>query len=147
MKKATLALFVVAFVTFMCFAVSASAQSDTDKSANPIQASSKSDILSRVPRVTVDSTQSADRTTPSVSDKTDSFTGRVDSVMNGQIFSTDDKGQQAAFTVASDAVVIGKDGNSSSLNWISKGDKVKIGYIANTDGSKTAKAIKVSSDW
>ena len=81
------------------------------------------------------------------------FTGKVDSVTSGtsgvipKITVEDNSGQVVVFMVASDAAIFGKDGNATTLNWISSDDKVRIEYITNQDGVKMAKSIKVSEDF
>lgn len=122
MEKVLFVLFAVAFIASMCFAeeVSDSFFSKTVASAG-----------------------------------TTTFTGKVYSVLTGnsiskvkpQITVKDDNEEKATFMVASDATIIGKDGNSTTLNWIGKNDKVSIEYIADQDGVKTAKSIKVSANW
>lgn len=145
MKKIIFALFTVAFVTSICFAEEASVPSSTDNSANPTQVSS----------ATVVPTQLSGTTTSPTPAGTTTFTGKVDSVSSGssmtspnpQIIVKDDQGLGTAFMVASDATIIGKNGDSTTLDWMSKGDKVSIEYITNQDGTKTAKSIKVSADF
>lgn len=126
MKKALLALFAVAFAASACFAEEASNQ-----------------------------TQASNISMSWVQLHTTTITGKVDSVSTGsgisgtspQIAVKDDKGEVTTCVVASDAVVIGKDGSSTSLSWISKGDKVSVGYITDDSGIKIARSIKILSTW
>jgi len=165
MKKAFLVLFVIGFIASICFAEEASAPSSTDNSTNPAQVSISAATSAQAPaaHVTspdvsstpVTSAQTTGSTTSSTSAGTATFTGKVDLVSNGnsmsgqnpQITVKDDSGKEVIFTVASDATIIGKDGNAISLNWISKDDKVAIDYTTAQDNTKTAKSIKVSSSW
>jgi hypothetical protein len=83
------------------------------------------------------------------------FTGKIRSVSNGdsadgacpQINVKDDGGLETIFVVASDATIIGKDGNPTTLNWLSNDDKVKIIYSFNPNGTKKATSIKVLAGW
>jgi hypothetical protein len=112
---------------------------------NPMQVSS----------TPVASAQTTGSATTSASAGTMTFTGKVDLVSGGngmsgvnpQITVKDDSGTGTTFTVASDATIIGKDGNATTLNWINKDDKVAIEYTTAQDGTKTAKSIKVSAGW
>ncbi|MDP3042344.1 MAG: hypothetical protein Q8N62_06460 [Candidatus Omnitrophota bacterium] len=154
MKKVLLVLFAVAFVTSMCFAEEASVLDSEHNSTDSAQASSNVAAPAQVPSTTVASTQLPANTTSTASAGTAIFTGKVDFVSSGsgisgvnpQITVKDDKGQGTIFMVASDATIIDKDGNSTTLTWIGKDDKVNIEYITNQDGIKTAKSIKVSAD-
>lgn len=156
MKKTPLALFTVVFVTSMCFAEEASAPSNTNNSANPTQVSSDAAAPAQVSNATVSPIQLPDSTTPLAPAETITFTGKVVDIHsvshannmrpNPQIIVKGDTGRGAIFTVASDAPIIGKDGNPTTLNWIRKDDKVSVEYIRNQDGTKTAKSIEVSAD-
>lgn len=119
MKKMLLALFTLALVTSICFAGEASS------------------------------------TSAAASAKTVTFTGKLVFVSGGdgasginqKITASDKKGMRTSFIVASDATIIGKDGNPAALNWISKDDKIAIEYTVAPDGTQTAKSIKVSEGW
>ena len=96
----------------------------------------------------------ADEVSPPAKDTTAIFTGKVDSLSSGsmggsnpQITVRDDTGVLTTFAIAPDAAIIGKDGNPTTLNWISQDDQVKIVYITNPDRTKTARSIKVSASW
>jgi hypothetical protein len=155
MKKVLLALFAVAFVTSMCFAEETVAPSGSDKGANSNQVSSNAAAPVQVSSTTVAPTQLPGSTTSPAPAGTTTFTGKVDSVSNGsgisganpQITVKDDQGLKTTFMVTSDATIIGKDGNATTLDWISKDDKVAIEYTTVQDSTKTAKSIKVSADW
>ena len=122
--------------------------------AAPTQASASVNPM-QVSNNTAAPAQVTGSTTTSASAGTMTFTGKVDLVSGGnsmsgvnpQITVKDDSGTGTTFTVASDAIIIGKDGNATTLNWISKDDKVAIGYSTAQDGTKTAKSIKVVSSW
>ncbi len=136
MKRSFLALFAVAIVASVCFAEEASSPTATPSNA-------------------VVSALLSGNTAPLASVGTTTLTGKIASVTGGsgisgvkpQISVEDDKGQRTTFIVASDATIIGRDGNPTTLNWIGDGDKVSIDYITNQDGTKTAKSIKLSSTW
>jgi hypothetical protein len=142
MKKVIFALFVVAFVTPLGFAEEPWGSYGKDNSVNPAQPSSNATVPASGTSVT----------TPAI---TATFTGKVDYVSNGdtmngqkaQISVKDDNGQVTTFVVASDAAITGKDGSSSTLNWINQEDKVNVEYITDQDGTRTARSIKVSSGW
>jgi hypothetical protein len=112
---------VISFVGFLCFAQEASAPSITSNS------------------------------TASVPFKTGTFIGKVDSVSSWnerekpRIVVRDDKGIQSTFMVEADTVIIGTDGNPTTLNWI-EGNKVAIEYTENQESIKTAKSIKVLTE-
>ncbi len=104
----------------------------------------------QVPSTTVVPAPVTGSATPSAPAGTTTFSGKVDMVSSGanpQIIVKDDSGVGTTFTVASDATIIGKDGNPTTLNWVSKDDKASIDYITNQDSSKTAKTIRVSASW
>ncbi len=165
MKRVFFTLFAIGFAASICFAEEASAPSSADNSANPAQVSTATTASAQTSTTNVSSTnvsstavtpvQATSSTISSTPVGTDTFTGKVGLVSNGnsmsgqnpQITVKDDSGKEMIFTVASDATIIGKDGNTTSLNWISKDDKVAIDYTTAQDGTKTAKAIKVSSSW
>jgi len=83
------------------------------------------------------------------------LTGKVDMVSYGnsmsgtgpQIIVKDDSGKGTTFTLASDVTIIGKDGKPATFNWLSKDDKVVVEYAATQGDTKTAKSIKVLSNW
>ena len=64
-----------------------------------------------------------------------------------QIIVKDNNGQGMTFMVTSDTAIIGKTGDSTTLDWIDKDDIVRVECTVNKDGTKTAKSIKVSSGW
>ena len=84
------------------------------------------------------------------SPETKSFTGIIDAVSTvegkAKITVRDERGLQTVFYVASDAAIIGKDGNVTALSWI-KGDRVSIAYTITSKGVRTAKSIKALSDF
>ena len=91
---------------------------------------------------------------PAPSSKIMTFTGKVDSVSIGDVPGKrksrmavrGDKGFEAVFIIAADATVTGKDGNPTTLSWIS-GKRIYIEYTIAQDGfTKTAKSIKVVPD-
>ena len=155
MKKVLFVLFAVTFVASMCFAEEALAPSGADKGVNLTQSSSNTTTPAQVPSTTVTPSPLSGNTTLLTPVATTTFTGKVNSVSSGngisgtgpQITVKDDQGLETVFMIASDAAIIGKDGSTTTLNWISKDDKVAIGYITAQDGTKTAKSIKVSSDF
>ena len=155
MKKTLFALFAVVFVVSICFADEVSVTSGMDKGSNPNQApgSSLASTQASSGNTTPTPTQlpgSANSPAPAA---TTAFTGKVDSILNGmngmnpQITVKDDKGQETTFVVANDATIIGKDGSATSLDWISKDDKVAMEYTTDQSGAKIVKSIKASSDW
>jgi hypothetical protein len=151
MKKTLLTLFAVAFVASVCFAAETSVLSSVTNRSNLTQSSSNVAAPAQTSSAAVVPTNN----TLAAPVGTTTFTGKVGSVSSGsgisgtspQITVIDDQGQSTIFVVASGATIIGKDGSSTSLNWIDKDDKVSIEYIANQDGTKTAKSIKVSAGW
>lgn len=149
MKKALLVLFAFMFAASACFAKDESTLSGTDNDANSAQASGN-DILVPVPSAPVSPAQPPDTGSRASRTSASAFAGKVDSVSSDpvrQIAATGDNGEKAVFIIANDATIIGKDGNSTSLDWIDSGDKVNIEYITNSDDTKTAKSIKVSAGW
>lgn len=141
MKKALFTLFVVGFIASISFAEEVLVSSNATKSEAPGNAA-------------VSSTKSTGSTTSAAPVGTINFTGKVDSVSSGnsmgvssQIIVKDDSGKTMTFIVASDANIIGKDGNLTTLEWISKDDKVAIEYTTGEKGIGTAKSIKVLSSW
>ncbi len=141
MKKALLALFAVAFVASMCFA---------EEESVPSQTSSNAAAPAQVPGATAAPAQPPASTTSLAP----TFIGTVDSVAsrngtsgtNPQITVKDSDRHETTFFVASDATIIDKDGNPTTLDWIGSDDKVSIKYITNPDTTKTAKSIKVLGD-
>jgi hypothetical protein len=153
MKKVFFALFVVSFVTAVCFAENLPVLSSANDNANSIKTSSNTAALEQASSATAVSTQMSESATSPAQDGATNFTGKVYSVLSGsgitgtdpQITVKDDKGQKKTFRVPSNAAIIGKDGNSTTLTWIDKDDNVSIAYITDKEGA-TAKSIKVSSD-
>lgn len=121
MKRALFLSLAIAFVSSLCFAQEASAPSSTSNSTASFQI------------------------------KTETFIGKVDSVSNWntgrkpKIVVRDNNGKESAFIVTADTVIIGKDGDSTTLDW-TKDNKVAIEYIVNQENIKTAKSIKVLTD-
>jgi hypothetical protein len=165
MKKGLITLFAVVFVTSMCFAEDISVLSSVSNSANSTKTSNNTAAPAQVPSAAaststaipaqVSSAAVVSTSTTILSPVgTTNFTGKVDSVLSGsgisgtnpQIIVKDDKGHRKTFMVSSDATIIGKDGNTTTLTWVDKDDNVSIEYVTDKDGS-TAKSIKVSSDW
>ena len=59
-----------------------------------------------------------------------------------QVAVRDAEGLQTVFVIAPDATITGKDGSSTSLNWL-KGNKVSVRYVIGPDGyTKMVKAIQ-----
>ena len=153
MKKELLALFVVSFVTSMCFAENMPVLSSGNDNANSTKASNNAAAPAQASNATAVSTQLIDSTVSPALDETTNFTGKVYSVLSGsgitgtnpQITVKDDKGQKKTLMVPSNATIIGKDGNPTTLTWIDKDDNVSITYITDKEGA-TAQSIKVSSD-
>ncbi|OGX18611.1 MAG: hypothetical protein A3K83_03020 [Omnitrophica WOR_2 bacterium RBG_13_44_8b] len=79
----------------------------------------------------------------------------VDSVSGGssmagmkpQITAKDKDDKQWTFQVATDATIVDKNGQATSLSWIAKGTKVEIKYTETPDGPKMAQSVKVLQDW
>ena len=155
MKEMPLALFTLVFFTSMSFAEDTSVQAGANNSANLAQTFSNAGTLTQVSGAPVTPTQLPDSTNPSNPARATTFTGKFDSVSSGdsmsgphqQITVKDNNGQGMTFMVTSDTAIIGKTGDSTTLDWIDKDDAVSIEYIANKDGTKTAKSIKVSAGW
>jgi uncharacterized protein YxeA len=123
MKKVLFLLLAVIFVSSLCFAQEASVSSG--------------------------------ETTAVVQVKTKTFVGKVASVnagdsmagMKPQITATDESGRQWTFQVASDASIVNKNGEATSLSWIGKDSKVEIKYTETQDSPKMAQSVKVLEDW
>jgi hypothetical protein len=77
------------------------------------------------------------------------FTGVVETISdsmssnNQKLTVLDDNLQAIPLTVTGDTVIRDKNGDRSSLNWLSRNDKVKVVYIVNSNSSKTATSITV----
>jgi hypothetical protein len=55
---------------------------------------------------------------------------------------------ETTFAIASDTTVVDKDGNPTTVTWISNGDNVSMEYTVDANGSKkTAKSIKMLAGW
>ena len=122
MEKMSFALIAVVFVSSLCFAQEVSAPSGVSN------------------------------TTTSVRDKTETFIGEVIMVSdqnvetNSKIIVKDDNGKASTFRVAADTVIINKDGNPTTLNWLEH-NKVAIEYTVNYGkGTRMVKSIKVLPD-
>jgi len=124
---------IVVFLVSWCCAQEVSVPSGADKSGNLTQ------LLNDT----------------SSDDATITFTGRVNYISSAYIMSgasrqiniIDDNGLETIFIIANDTAITGKDGKKSSLNWISRKDRVSLEYITNIYGNKMVKSIKVLSGW
>ena len=157
MKKALLTLLVVAFAASMCVAEGALVSFGAGDSSNSTQASGNTTtVTTQVSNTTVVNpvTVVPTSTTPAAPAGATTFIGKVTSMSSGssitgenpQISVTDDNDQGMNFKVASGAIIIGKDGSPTTLDWIG-GNKVNIEYTTDQDGAKTARSIKVLSDF
>lgn len=97
----------------------------------------------------------SDNATSFVPDVTITFTGRINYVSSAYIMSgagrqinvIDDNGLETIFVVARDIIITGKDGKATTLNWLSRDDKVSLEYFTNMNGIKMVKSIKVLPGW
>lgn len=129
MKKIFFPLFAAVLAGSLCFAEETPAPSGSGESTASVQVFGDS--------------------TAAVSDKVETFTGRIDAVAGGprpQMTIRGGDGLQALFFIAPDAPIIGKDGNTTTLTWIN-GNRVSIEYTTSPKGVRTAKSIKVLSDF
>ena len=131
MKKIIFILFIITFTNPMLFAEKTSAQTDDSTTSD----------------------QAADNAASALV-KAETFTGRIDSIWaeddtkgtRSHISVRNNKGHPTVFTVASDAVIIGKDGSATAVTWI-KENNVSIAYTIDENGTtKIAKSIKVLPD-
>ena len=128
MNKLFFALLFVAFAGSLCFAEETAVSSGT---------SSSQSSTTKLPWGTL------------------TFTGTITKMSSGtimkrtnlEITAKDSTGEESTFILADNAVVTGKDGNKVSANWLSDHDKVSIEYAMDSDGVKTAKAVKMLSGW
>lgn len=90
-----------------------------------------------------------------VEEDTESFSGTVNFISSGsfmrgaspQINVRDSVGFESIFVVDKDTRIIGKDGSTISINWITKGDKVALEYITDEHVVKRARYIKIVPGW
>jgi len=147
MKRIFLAVLVFTFASSLCLAEEASAPSIADNSSNQTQASGNATAPEQVPSATVASTGATllapAGTTTLIGKVNDIHSVSSGSGANSQITVKDDHGQGTSFTVASGATITDRDGNATTLNWISQGNKIAIKYTTAQDGTKTAQSIKL----
>jgi len=120
MKKAVFLLLAVAFAGCLCFAQEPAAVEEEAVK-----------VATRTLICTVDSVSGGS-----------SMAG-----MKPQIIVKDKEDKQWTFQVASDATILDKNGEATSLSWIGKGTKVEIKYTETPDGPKMVHSLKVLTDW
>ena len=150
MKKTVLVTCAAACIISLCLAAKALAQYGASSNAAPDLTSDSVPAQTQAPNAT----NAPANPVPAAAAET-TFIGKVEFILikdlvngpNPQITVKDDNGLRQIFTVASGASIFDKEGNSTTLNWIKKDDKVAVVYETTQDGSNIAKSIKVSSGW
>ncbi len=151
LKKALLAAVFAGWAVPACFAEMDSGVNDSVKSNRVPANVSVSDQVRGTDAVPSGSASE-------VPIETIKFTGKVDDIhsvsggndMSGpvpQMTVEDDKGQVKLFAVAGDAVILDREANTTTLDWIKKDDRVTVEYTTAQDGTKIARSIKVSPDY
>jgi len=156
MKTIYLTLAAAVLSISMSYAQDALVSSGASKSVNVTKVSNNTPAPVSVENVSAAAEELPGRADSlSLNENTTTFTGRVNfvslgNVMGGaapQINIKDDTGFETIFVVASDAVITGKDGSPTGLNWIGQGDKVSVEYITDEHLVKVVRSIKVFSGW